>query len=104
MRCQRSAKENKTCEASPPYVAKSSRRGAGIWHLLLKLGKTFTFLVYLLMQLLSTALVVPIVQSFAESMRCVFPEGTDWTEMLMGNPWLGSSLKKASTGGTNLVG
>lgn len=64
--------------------------GAGIWHLFLKLGKTFTFLVYLLMQLLSTALVVPIVQSIAESVRCVYPEGMEFpeimTEIVQGNP------------------
>ena len=38
------------------------------------------------MQLLSTALVVPICQSIAESVQCVYPEGTHWTEALMGNP------------------
>jgi len=67
----------------------------GLAHVALKVTKTFTTLVYLLMQLLSTALVVPICQSIAESVQCVYPEGTPWTEALMGNP--NNSIYLAST-------
>lgn len=58
----------------------------GCAHFALKLAKTFSAMTYLLMQLLSTALVVPIVQSMAESVRCVFPEDVPWTDALIGNP------------------
>mmetsp|Transcript_49926 Transcript_49926/g.116558 ORF Transcript_49926/g.116558 Transcript_49926/m.116558 type:complete len:976 (+) Transcript_49926:55-2982(+) len=77
-----------TCRSiqNSPSFKEEMNSGAGIMHLLLKIAKAFTSAVYLLMQLLSTALVVPVVQSIAESINCVRPPGTDWTEILLGNP------------------
>lgn len=77
-----------TCRSiqNSPAFKEEMEKGAGLMHFFLKLAKAFTSGVYLLMQLLSTVLVVPICQSIAESINCVRPEDTPWTEILTGNP------------------
>eukprot|EP00931_Biecheleriopsis_adriatica_P032579 TRINITY_DN19002_c0_g1_i2.p1 TRINITY_DN19002_c0_g1~~TRINITY_DN19002_c0_g1_i2.p1 ORF type:complete len:966 (-),score=205.10 TRINITY_DN19002_c0_g1_i2:38-2935(-) len=61
-------------------------RGAGCAHFMLKIMRGLSATVYLMMQLLSTVLVAPMVQSIAQGMECVRPEGTPWTDILLGNP------------------
>eukprot|EP00439_Symbiodinium_sp_Y106_P086498 s234_g33.t1 len=77
-----------TCRSiqNSPAFKEEMEKGAGLMHFFLKMAKAFTSGVYLLMQLLSTVLVVPICQSIAESINCVRPDDTPWTEILTGNP------------------
>jgi len=64
----------------------SSGSTAGLAHTTLRLCKVVSTVMYLIMQLGSTVLVSPMMQTLASAMACVRPDDVPWTDALLGNP------------------